>query len=85
MPAGAEGPFNAWVWPTGGDGAWQALTKEGDWYVYTAAADVKELNIIYIEGTSWDDKKWQTADLKAVVSTNWQIREDQSVIAVPAE
>ena len=82
MPAGAEGPFNAWVWPTGGDGAWQTLTQEGDWYVYTAAADVKELNIIYIEGTNWDDKKWQTADLKAVVSTNWQIKDDHSVIAV---
>ena len=85
MPAGAEGPFNAWVWPTGGDGAWQTLTKEGDWYVYTAAADVKELNIIYIEGTNWDDKKWQTSDLKAVVSTCWQIKDDHSVVAVPAE
>ena len=85
MPAGAEGPFNAWVWPTGGDGAWQALTKEGDWYVYEAAADVKELNIIYIEGTDWSDKKWQTADLKTVVSTCWQIKDDHSVVAVPAE
>ena len=85
MPAGAEGPFNAWVWPTGGDGAWQTLTKEGDWYVYTAAADVKELNIIYIEGTDWSDKKWQTADLKTVVSTCWQIKDDHSVVAVPAE
>lgn len=85
MPADATGPFNAWVWPTGGEGSWQQLTKEGDWYVYTAAADVKEVNIIYIEGNNWDDKKWQTADLKAVVSTCWQINADHSVVAIPAE
>ena len=85
MPASATGPFRAWVWPTGGDGAWQDLTKEGDWYVYTATPDVTEVNIIFIEGTSWDDKKWQTGDLKTVSSVCWQVEEDHSVTNIDCE
>ena len=85
MPASAVGPFNAWVWPTGGEGAWQTLTQEGDWYVYNAAPGVTEVNIIFIEGTSWDDKKWQTADLKATANTCWQIEEDHSATSIDCE
>ena len=85
MPASAVGPFNAWVWPTGGDGAWATLTQEGDWYVYTADASVTEVNIIFIEGTDWNDKKWQTADLKTVSSVCWQVEEDHSVTNIDCE
>ena len=85
MPASAVGPFNAWVWPTGGDGAWATLTQEGDWYVYTADAGVTEVNIIFIEGTSWEDKKWQTADLKTVSSVCWQVEEDYTVTNIDCE
>ena len=85
MPASATGPFSAWVWPTGGDGAWATLTQEGDWYVYTADAGVTEVNIIFIEGTSWDDKKWQTADLKTVSSVCWQVEEDHTVTNIDCE
>lgn len=85
MPASATGPFSAWVWPTGGDGAWATLTQEGDWYVYTADAGVTEVNIIFIEGTSWDDKKWQTADLKTVSSVCWQVEEDYTVTNIDCE
>ena len=85
MPASATGPFSAWVWPTGGDGAWATLTQEGDWYVYTADASVTEVNIIFIEGTSWDDKKWQTADLKTVSSVCWQVEEDHTVTNIDCE
>ena len=72
MPAGTGEPISAWVWPTGGNGEWKSLTKEGDWYVYTAT-QVTEVNIIFIEGTSWDNKKWQTVDLIAKESVCWQI------------
>ena len=85
MPASAVGPFNAWVWPTGGDGAWATLTQEGDWYVYTADAGVTEVNIIFIEGTDWSDKKWQTADLKTVSSVCWQVEEDHTVTNIDCE
>ena len=85
MPASATGPFSAWVWPTGGDGAWATLTQEGDWYVYTADAGVTEVNIIFIEGTSWEDKKWQTADLKTVSSVCWQVEEDYTVTNIDCE
>ena len=85
MPASATGPFNAWVWPTGGDGAWATLTQEGDWYVYTATPDVTEVNIIFIEGTNWVDKKWQTGDLKAATSVCWQVEEDHTVTDIDCE
>lgn len=85
MPASATGPFNAWVWPTGGDGAWATLTQEGDWYVYTATPDITEVNIIFIEGTNWDDKKWQTSDLKATTSVCWQVEEDHTVTDIDCE
>ena len=85
MPASATGPFSAWVWPTGGEGAWATLTQEGDWYVYTADAGVTEVNIIFIEGTSWDDKKWQTGDLKTVSSVCWQVEEDHTVTNIDCE
>lgn len=85
MPASATGPFNAWVWPTGGDGAWATLTQEGDWYVYTATPDVTEVNIIFIEGTDWSDKKWQTGDLKATTSVCWQVEEDYTVTDIDCE
>jgi hypothetical protein len=85
MPASAVGPFNAWVWPTGGDGAWATLTQEGDWYVYTADAGVTEVNIIFIEGTDWNDKKWQTGDLKTVSSVCWQVEEDYTVTNIDCE
>lgn len=85
MPASATGPFNAWVWPTGGDGAWATLTQEGDWYVYTATPDITEVNIIFIEGTDWSDKKWQTSDLKATTSVCWQVEEDHTVTDIDCE
>ena len=84
MPAGVEGPISAWVWPNGGEGSWVTPEKVGDWYVYSAK-QVEAVNIIYIEGTSWDDKKWQTADLKATENTCWQIGADYVATSIDCE
>ena len=51
-----------WVWPTGGNGAEYATTKEGDWYVYTHHGE--EVNIIFKNGSGWQEIEYQTIDMK---------------------
>jgi len=84
MPAGAGEPISAWVWPTGGEGSWVTPVKDGEWYVYEAK-QVTEVNIIFIEGTSWEDKIWQTKDLKTSESVCWQIETDYSGTIIDCE
>jgi len=64
MPADWANTPTAWVWPTGGDGHAEALTKQGDWWVYTTPEAVPALNIIFRNGDNWDNG--QTANIENI-------------------
>ena len=66
VPAAWTEKITVWVWPTGGDGAEADAVKEGDWYVYTAAEDVTELNIIFKNGEGWNGDANQTVDITGI-------------------
>ena len=66
VPAAWTEKITVWVWPTGGDGAEADAVKEGDWYVYTAAEDVTELNIIFKNGAGWNGDANQTVDITGI-------------------
>ena len=63
VPATWTNTITVWVWPTGGNGSEAEAVKEGDWYVYTAAEDVVELNIIFKNGAGWNGDANQTVDI----------------------
>lgn len=63
VPATWTNTITVWVWPTGGNGSEAEAVKEGDWYVYTAAEDVVELNIIFKNGAGWTGDANQTVDI----------------------
>lgn len=66
VPAAWTEKITVWVWPTGGDGAEADAVKEGDWYVYTAAEGVTELNIIFKNGEGWNGDANQTVDITGI-------------------
>ena len=66
VPAAWTEKNTVWVWPTGGDGAEADAVKEGDWYVYTAAEGVTELNIIFKNGEGWNGDANQTVDITGI-------------------
>ena len=66
VPAAWTEKITVWVWPTGGDGAEADAVKEGDWYVYTAAEGVTELNIIFKNGAGWNGDANQTVDITGI-------------------
>ena len=69
VPAAWTEKITVWVWPTGGDGAEADAVKEGDWYVYTAAEGVTELNIIFKNGAGWNGDANQTVDITGITET----------------
>ena len=66
VPAAWTEKITVWVWPTGGDGAEADAVKEGDWYVYTAAEGITELNIIFKNGAGWNGDANQTVDITGI-------------------
>ena len=66
VPAAWTEKITVWVWPTGGDGAEADAVKEGDWYVYTAAEGVTELNIIFKNGEGWTGDANQTVEITGI-------------------
>ena len=75
VPAAWTEKITVWVWPTGGDGAEADAVKEGDWYVYTAAEDVTELNIIFKNGAGWNGDANQTVDIAGIKETTCLVLE----------
>ena len=76
VPAAWTEKITVWVWPTGGDGAEADAVKEGDWYVYTAAEGVTELNIIFKNGEGWTGDANQTVDITVSENTCMEIESD---------
>jgi hypothetical protein len=66
VPAAWTNEITVWVWPTGGEGSEATTVKEGDWYVYTAAEGVTELNIIFKNGAGWSGDANQTVDITGI-------------------
>ena len=66
VPAAWTNEITVWVWPTGGEGSEATTVKEGDWYVYTAAEGVTELNIIFKNGAGWNGDANQTVDITGI-------------------
>ena len=66
VPAAWTNEITVWVWPTGGEGAEATTVKEGDWYVYTAAEGITELNIIFKNGAGWNGDANQTVDITGI-------------------
>lgn len=62
MPSNWGSTISAWVWPEGSEGSWVILEKEGDWYSYTTTAN--PLNIIFVNGTTWNGDNNQTVDIR---------------------
>ena len=82
VPAAWTEKITVWVWPTGGDGAEADAVKEGDWYVYTAAEDVTELNIIFKNGEGWNGDANQTVDITGIKeNTYFELASDDATKA----
>ena len=64
IPATWAEPISCWMWWEGENGKFVTPEKEGDWYVVTPDSAVMNLGVIYVQGTSWDDKVAQTEDIK---------------------
>ena len=64
VPGAWENTITAWVWPTGGEGKEVTPTKDGNWYVVTE--NCIELNVIFKNGTGWNGKENQTANITGV-------------------
>lgn len=71
MPSNWGSIISAWVWKDGSEGSWVTLTKEGDWYSYTSS--VPPLNIIYVNGSTWNGDNNQSVDITLVESACIQL------------
>ena len=71
MPSNWGTTISAWAWADGSEGSWTTLTKDGDWYSYTST--VSPLNIVFVNGTTWDGDNNQTVDIRVTESTCIQL------------
>ena len=85
VPAAWTGKITVWVWPTGGDGSEADAVKEGDWYVYTAAEDVVELNIIFKNGKGWTGHPNQSEDIYTTRSACYLLTQEGEEKAVATQ
>ena len=76
MPSNWGNTISAWVWEDGYNGSWETLTKEGDWYTYSKSCN--KLNIIFVNGTTWNGENNQTADITITSSICCQISENKT-------
>ena len=61
MPSNWGTTISAWAWENGSEGSWITLTKEGEWYSYTSSA--KPLNIVFVNGSTWNGDNNQSVDI----------------------
>jgi len=76
MPANWGNTITAWAWAEGSSGSWVTLSKEGDWYVYTSTNN--PLNIVYVNGSTWNGDNNQSVDIKLTASTCLQLASNTS-------
>ena len=61
MPSNWGNTISAWAWETGAEGSWVTLKKEGGWYSCTLTSS--PVNIVYVNGTTWNGDNNQTVDI----------------------
>ena len=71
MPSNWGTTISAWVWVDGSEGSWATLTKRGNWYSYTST--VSPLNIVFVNGTTWNGDNNQSVDIRLAESTCIQL------------
>ena len=63
--------ISAWVWDEGHEGEWVTLSHNGEWYTYTRYCNT--LNIVYLNGTTWNGDNNQTIDISTQHDACYQI------------
>ncbi len=76
MPSNWGSTISAWAWTEGSEGNWVTLAKEGEWYSYTTTEN--PLNIVFINGTTWNGDNNQTIDITTSESMCIQIGSNTS-------
>ena len=71
MPSNWGTTISAWSWIDGSEGQWVTLEKDGEWYSYTTSAN--PLNIVFVNGTTWNGDKNQTVDISVTENTCIQL------------
>ena len=76
MPSNWGSTISAWVWENGHEGLWAKLEKEGDWYSYTTSAN--PLNIVFVNGTTWNGDNNQSVDISISENTCIQLADNST-------
>ena len=71
MPSDWGSSISAWAWLDGSEGQWVTLERDGEWYSYTTSAI--PLNIVFVNGTTWNGDNNQTVDIRLAQSSCLQI------------
>lgn len=71
MPSNWGTTISAWAWSDDSEGSWVTLKKEGNWYSYTSAAS--PLNIVFVNGTTWNGDSNQSVDICLTTSSCIQL------------
>ncbi len=89
MPSDWGTTISAWTWQDGSEGHWTSLEKEGEWYSYTSTAN--PLNIIFVNGSTWNGDNNQTVDIRLTENSCLQIgnntagKRSYTVVDCPSE
>lgn len=88
MPSNWGTTISAWVWVDGSEGSWTTLQKEGDWYSYTTTN--YPLNIVFVNGTTWNGDNNQSVDIRLAESSCIQLgsntgKRTYTIVECPAE
>ena len=60
------GTISIWNWPTGENGSFVTATPDGEWYKYTFPESVTSINIIFVNGTTWNGDANQTVNIENI-------------------
>lgn len=71
MPSNWGSTISAWAWLDGSEGQWVTLKRDGEWYSYTTSAI--PLNIIFVNGSTWNGDNNQTVDIRLTENTCIQL------------
>ena len=71
IPSDWTNTISAWVWDEGHEGEWVTLSHNGEWYTYTRYCNT--LNIVYLNGTTWNGDNNQTIDISTQHNACYQI------------
>ena len=76
MPSNWGTTISAWAWEDGKNGFWATLDKDGEWYSYSTTAS--PLNIVFVNGTTWNGDNNQSVDISITESTCIQLTNNTS-------